>query len=129
MKRLIPFRTGSGGSSPEGRQTATRRHANEVSRTIEGRLEHADIDKKTGKTKKGNSAESMQEVTFARADKDVFVDHDLGYTCSNWSVVRKSKAGDIYDGTRKPSKFGLWLRSNVAGMKATIRVDGQRGNT
>lgn len=126
MKKTSPFRTGTGSNTPETRQTSARRHARSVSKLVEGQLEHVDFDRVGRKASKGNLSEDQVSVTFLREDFDTFVPHDLGYTAENWSVVRRDRAGDVYHGARRPTKFGLWLRSSVAGLKAVIRVDGQK---
>jgi hypothetical protein len=129
MRKVIGFRDGAGGNSAQSRYTAIRRHASDVQRAIQGKLEHADSDGVSGKAKKGNLSEEQVTVKFLQADQDTFVGHDLGHACENWTVVRKSGPGEIYDGKKPARKRGLWLRCSVAGVTATIRVDGSKQET
>lgn len=100
-------------------------HLTQTTRMLNGELEEGDLDKK-GQYRKGNQKDWISEVSFDQANKDVFVPHKLGYTIHNWQVVKKSCAGDIWDGDKPFTKHGIYLQCDTAGCKARIRMFGQR---
>jgi hypothetical protein len=123
--KLPNLRRGIGANSRPGREGRYAAHANLATKLFNGGVEEGDMGP-DNKFRKGNQSEHKTDVVFQVADQDTFVAHDLGYEVEQWRVVKKDRKADIYEGSRRPNKYGMWLRCDTAGTRARIQVFGRR---
>ncbi len=125
MKFIKLATKSTSGSTAATSHATTGRGAAQVARQVAGKLQKADLDK-LGFKVPGNTSESVKSITFELADTDVFVSHKLGYRVDNFEVISPSLPAKFYKGSKSPNIYGLYVRSDTAGVTARVRVYGQR---
>lgn len=97
----------------------------QVANRVSGGLQKADLNK-LNQGVPGNTSEVVKLVTFPLADRDVFVSHKLGYRVDNFEVISPDKPAKFYVGSKAPNIYGMWIKSDTAGVTARIRLYGQK---
>lgn len=126
MARYIKIANKStSGSTSQTSSATTGRGMAQVAKRVAGSLQRADLDKLNFRVP-GNTSEEVKLVTFAIAGRDVFVSHKLGYRVDNFEAISPDLPAKFYKGSKPPNIYGIWIKSDTAGVTARIRVYGQR---
>lgn len=120
----IANKSTSGSTSAVSSATSGRGSA-QVAKQVAGKLQGADIDR-LNRLVPGNSEESASVIKFPVADVDIFVSHRLGFRVDNFEVTNPDRPARFYAGSKTPTRYGLWVRSDTPGVTARVRVYGQR---
>lgn len=137
MRRFRHFRTGTGKSSPEDRQSALTGTMGTLAKGLNGKLRDASV-LGDGTIVQGNSNESVVPgVIFQKPDLPVFVVHALGHTVYNWQAMDCKPGAIIGMSRQRPTRDGIWLEARGADVGAdgkfeplvvaTIKVWGEAG--
>ena len=126
MARNVKLPTkGTSGSTSATSHATTGRGLTQLGRRIAGKLQKADLSKINSQVG-GNVTETVKLVTFNQADKDTFVSHGLGFRVDNFEVTSPDRPARFYRGNKPPNIYGIWIRSDTAGVTARVRIYGQR---
>jgi hypothetical protein len=112
-------------STPQVDRATVGRGVTQVGKQVAGKLQQGDLNR-VNKQVAGNQEDAVASVTFPLADRDVFVGHKLGYRVDNFEVILKSEKCDISRGSKAPTVYGMYVKSDTAGVTIRLRMFGQR---
>lgn len=125
MRRIRSFRGGISSSSRQEREQQHRSFAKPLVESLNGRLSEPSTTP-AHEPVKGNTSGKSISVTFQVADSPTMVAHGLGYTVTNYRVIRASQPCKVGDSGRRPTRNALWLESDVAPVTVDLVVFGEK---
>lgn len=112
------FLLSAGASSLEVVLRAVADHFRKLAYLLDGKVDFPAMDV-TGARTKGNLRVGIGKGTFATADVDTYVSHDLGAPCLMWWPLSPSGHTSFRASTeRLPTPEGNWIQSERAGVTA-----------
>lgn len=114
-------------SSPKVGDATTSRAIVALGRQVSNNLQQADINL-INRQVSGNAKDAYSVVTFPVANSDLFVSHGLRYKVKNFEAISPSEPCRISMGSQPPNIYGMFLRSDTAGVTVRIRMFGQKGD-